>query len=463
MEQGHAAVVYRKSMIAAFFSLAVVAAMVAGVWHCWREVNESAEAAVLKGFGFWIVKGLAVPAVVWMCLGSGLLSGMPVMLLPGQVGSVWGAGGGPPWVGIMGLSLLVIGSHWAAVTIGWMVGMIAGRTSQRGDFIGIALVWCVLLAPAAGIILYYTGYPGLGFAMLAVLVPILHGSLPFAREARPYASYAKAIAKLRFGKYREAEWEVIQVLEKCETDFDGWMMLADLYANHFNDLPEADRTIRELCNEPNTTGVQISIALQRLADWYLRLGNDPVSARIALDEVCLRLPGSHLAKMAQMRLEQLPATRAELLEQRQTKPIRLPPLQEDFDESAAVHPPSITRDQAAGQANLLVEKLRQNPNDVGVREQLARLFAEQLNQPDLAVEQMELLVGMPDQPPAKVVGWLAQIAAWHIQRRHDWPAGRARLEQLIREHPQSPQAFAAQRRINLMEMELRSRAALRPR
>lgn len=454
--------VNRESMIAAFFSLAVVAAIVAGVWHCWREVNESAESAVLKGFWVWTVKGLAVPAIVWMCVGSGLLSGMPVMLLPGQVGSMWGAGGGPPWVGIMGLSLLVIGSYWAAVTIGWMVGMIAGQTSQRGDFIGIALVWCVLLAPATAVIFYFMRYPGLGFALLALLVPVLYGSLPFAREARPYASYSKAIAKLKFGKYREAEQEVIRVLEKCETDFDGWMMLADLYANHFGDLPEADRTVRELCNEPSTTPVQISIALQRLADWHLKLGADPANARIALDEICLRLPGSHLARLAQMRLEQLPATRAELLEQRQTKPIRLPPLQEDIEATTASRGPSITPDQATSQANLLVEKLRRNPNDVGAREQLARLLAEKLNKPDLAVEQMELLIGMPDQPPANVVGWLAQIAAWHIQRRHDWPAGRARLEQLIREYPQSPQAFAAQRRINLTEMELRSQAALRP-
>src|SRR2546430_11587326 len=51
----------------------------------------------------------------------------------------------------------------------------------------------------------------------------------------------------------DAELEVLHELEKCEEDFDGWLMLAELYARHFHDLPEADRTIRELCGQPNVT------------------------------------------------------------------------------------------------------------------------------------------------------------------------------------------------------------------
>ena len=38
--------------------------------------------------------------------------------------------------------------------------------------------------------------------------------------------YARAIARMKFGKYSEAELEIIRELEKCEDDFEGWMMLA---------------------------------------------------------------------------------------------------------------------------------------------------------------------------------------------------------------------------------------------
>jgi len=46
-----------------------------------------------------------------------------------------------------------------------------------------------------------------------------------------------------------------------------------------------------------------------------------------------------------------------------------------------------------------------------------------------------------------------------MKYRQDPAAARVRLEQLVREFPQTPQAFAAQRRLNLMEMEERFRKA----
>src|SRR5437899_7851710 len=114
--------------------------------------------------------------------------------------------------------------------------------------------------------------------------------------------YARAIARMKFGKYDEAEWEIIRELEKREDDFEGWMMMADLYANHFHDLPEAEQTILEICDQRRTTTSQVSIALHRLADWHLNLANDPEAARRALQVICDRLRGSHLAHMAQLRI-----------------------------------------------------------------------------------------------------------------------------------------------------------------
>ena len=67
-----------------------------------------------------------------------------------------------------------------------------------------------------------------------------------------------------------------------------------------------------------------AVQLHRLADWHLKLGDDPVGARRALEGLERRLPDSHFARMAQQRAGQLPHDRAELLEQRKPRTLRLP-------------------------------------------------------------------------------------------------------------------------------------------
>ena len=85
--------------------------------------------------------------------------------------------------------------------------------------------------------------------------------------------------------------------------------------------------------------------------------------------------------------------------------------------------------------------------------------AARAGEADLAIEQLDLLLAMPDQPVQKSAEWLARSAVWQLKYRQDPAAARVRLEQLVREFPQTSQAFAAQRRLNLMEMEERIRKA----
>ena len=106
-----------------------------------------------------------------------------------------------------------------------------------------------------------------------------------------------------------------------------------------------------------------------------------------------------------------------------------------------------------------MDQLTSDPNNASAREELARLFAEPLEQVDLAIEQVRLLLEMPDQPPAKRAEWLSLIAAWQIRYRTDPQAALETLRQIVVEYPQSPQAFAAQRRLNLMDAERRAREA----
>jgi hypothetical protein len=118
----------------------------------------------------------------------------------------------------------------------------------------------------------------------------------------------------------------------------------------------------------------------------------------------------------------------------------------------------VDRTEASRLANELVAKLAKNPDDMGVRERLAMVFAERLGQYQLGIEQLELLLGMPD-IEEKTPQWLSQIASWQFKLDRDSDTGRKTLQLLIERFPQSAQAFAAQRRLMLLEMEAKLRRA----
>jgi hypothetical protein len=319
-----------------------------------------------------------------------------------------------------------------------------------------AVFWSPVLPLALWGFAELCGWAALGFAAVLWLWPLTQYCLNLAdfRETAP--AYSHAIGKIKFGKYTEAEMAIIGELEKCETDFDGWMLMAELYAHHFHDLVEAEKTIHELCADPNTTLPQISIALHRLADWHLNLCENPTAARRVLEEICARMPGTHLEVMARNRINQLPKSSEELHEQRNPRPVPLHAMSNELGETEESTQPARSSQEATAAAQQLVEKLKEDPNDATSRERLARILAGELGHINMGVEQLELLLGMPGQPAAKCAEWLGQMGAWQL-KQNDAASARDILERLIRDYPQTPQGFAAQRRLALLKAEARIR------
>ncbi len=427
------------------------------VWlvvHHWWGLDQNETPYSRRWLIHWAVKGLALPILAWMIMNCGTTPLMPpiaklIVAKPNafdRFRMFWAQ---------IGPALIAVSSYWAALTMGWFVVGMTKRMQDRKGFILSSLVLCVLLSPFVALMVSWYRLGGIGFALLIWLWPIAQYGLSQQPKKIPVPTYTRAVAKMKFGKYSEAEAVIIEELGKCETDFAGWMMLAELYANQFHDLSEAERAICELCDEPETTIPQISIALHRLADWQLKLRSDPVAARRVLEEICKRMPGTHLDKMARLRINQLPANSAALREQQKAKTIHMPALSENLYEAADPGALKLNPEEAMSRANRCVEKLERDPNDVAVREELAGIFADQLGQVDLAIEQIELLIEMPEQPAAKIAQSLALLASWQIKYRSDEKAARKLLEQLVHEHSQSPQAFAAQRQLVLMDMEQR--------
>lgn len=421
----------------------------------WRRLGAGGEWSDDERVYFlrWVWLGAIIPIALWTLFNLGLF-GPPVWpsVQPLSAGlKVWHQS----FNLVSFTSTLIIISYWAGISFLWLLCRVFGAVRRHRDFQMMGGAWAFLLIPLAAVLLFAGGWWLLGLTLALCMLPLVHLAMTLKPEKKkPAPSYSRAIVKLNYGKYDEAEKEVIRELEEFEDDFDGWMMLAELYATQFHDLPGADATVRDLCAQPQATPVQVSIALHRLADWQLKHGRDPVAARAALEEICTRLPGTHLERMARQRANQLPATRAELEARDAGPPMTLPHIP---DESETLAFRAMSREQAMTEARDAVEALQKNPDDTEAREEFARVLADNLGDADTAVEQIELLLIMPNQPAAKRGHWLLLLAAWHLRHKNDPERARLLFEEVVRDFGTTPAAFAAQRRLRLLEMQQRIR------
>jgi TolA-binding protein len=433
---------------------ALVFAAIAGT-TVYRLSREEERRQNLRLLWPWLIKGLILPSVLWMLLNVGLSWDLHAFMPQVQVAKFRGTNWLSAYCQVSAAGLFAISSYWAGLTFVWVLcKTAAGLTPEsRSDYRALCLTSLVAMALPAAILIWIGGWLALGFAVLVLCLPAAGYAPAILHRVKAPPMYSSAIAKMKFGKYSEAEWEIIRQLENAENDFNGWMLLAELYANQFKDLREAEQIILEVCDQPNVNAAQVSVALHKLADWHLKIASDPDAARRALQVICDRYPRSHLARMAHLRLTQLPRTVEELREQRQALPVPLPALGDSLDESPQETGAALNPKEAAALANQLSDRLRDNPNDMAVRERLARVLAERLGKVNLAIEQIELLLGMADTEDNKRAEWLGLIAAWQLKFKHDRDTARQLMERLIREFPKSPQALAANRRLALMAAE----------
>jgi hypothetical protein len=400
----------------------------------------------------WAIKGIAAPFVIWGLMNFGLSWSIQPFMPKVQAALNTPGTFLPAYIRALGAGLFVICSYWTAFTLGWLVYTAARGLSAetRPHFRALCTTCGLGLSLPAAVFLLIGGWTMAGFAATIILGPLVGYAPSVLNPRKTPPMYARAIARMKFGKYAEAEWEIIRELEKCEDDVDGWLMLAELYATKFSDLGEAQRTILDICDQPQVTASQYSLALHRLADWQLKLGRDPKSARRSLEKIIARYPASHVARMAQLRINQLPDSATELEEREQPQAIPLPALGASLDDGGAGSETGLSPQIAALQANECVERLKMDPNNVQAREKLARLAAERLGQARMAVDQLQLLLGMANQPPNRRAEWLSLKAAWQIRYLQDHEGARKTLEELARDYPQTPQAFAARHRLGKM-------------
>lgn len=434
-----------------FLAMIMLIAVGCCVREHWNKLgNYEPEAEGL--FRRWLLLGVVVPSVFWAVWNLGISERFPAIVPEISIAKANDKVWWHYWTGavIFGAGLITL--SWGAVTYSWMALKIGRGLAFDKEVRQTAAIYGIPMFLLAFIIVYRESWSMLPCGVLIMLLPMVHGSLSVIERPAAVTSYGAAIGKMKFGKYEDAEMKVIEQLEKKENDFEGWMMLAELYATKYHRMDDAAQVILDLCHDPSIQEVEISIACNKLADWQLTLAQNPAAARAALDLLIQRLPGTHFARMAQVRLRQIPRTREDLLDRKKPKPIRLPSLREEGAQIATTSD-ARARHEATLEANRLSDRLKDDPNDFEARERLAIIVAEKLGQVNLGIEQLRLMVKMPEAMGERAAKWLAQIASWERHLNKNETRFRALLAEIIRDYPNTTQALAAKRQLQLIEYE----------
>ncbi len=323
---------------------------------------------------------------------------------------------------------------------------------------GITQLLCVaayILGTGAAFVLWHREL----FEFIASPITSLYDGGSERVEPKPF--YARARAHRMRGEHGEALEEVQFQLRQFPGDLEGWLLLAEIQSEDLHAPDAAIETLHTFLASDGISAEQRMLALQREADLLLFKLQDRAAAKIVLERLVEAFPNTEGARLASQRLSHMPEAEF-LAESRSHERKRLAVvhheeslgLTDDLGRSAMPVEP----DQDA-EIQKLVAVLVEHPDDWEHRERLAKLYAEHLDRPDLAHEQLERLVLTPGQPERQVVRWLNQIADIHVAEPDGLPAARLALERIGSRYPGSAAAEMAAQRVARLNLEHGGRKA----
>ena len=186
-----------------------------------------------------------------------------------------------------------------ALLFGVLLPLIKGGPSESAAF--IVPITCA----GIGVVLSILWAPHIGRLVAKPLTSSIDGGDEEV-EARPF--YSIALSRRMAGRYDDALQEIQVQLEKFPNDYEGLMLSAAISAENLNDLPHAEVIVQRFINRPQLPPGQVAGALNSLADWHLRYGQDPEAARQALEQIVQRMPDTPMAATSQQRIAHLATT-----------------------------------------------------------------------------------------------------------------------------------------------------------
>ena len=273
-------------------------------------------------------------------------------------------------------------------------------------------------------------------------------------EAKPF--YSAAVSHRKRGRYREAIAAIRAELNKFPTDFDGQMLLAEIQAEHMNDIQGAELTIQRLCNQPGHSPRSLAFALSSLADWHLKFGQDREAARQALEKIIALLPNTEMSAVAAQRIAHLTTTE-QMLAPHDRRKITVTPGVEDIGLLLGAQQPKAPEIDYGKLAADYVRQLELHPLDTEAREKLAVIYADHFERLDLATEQLEQLIAAPNQPAKRVAHWLNLLADLQLKHGANYETVRATLQRIGDLFPDTGVAGMAATRLAYLKLELKGK------
>jgi tetratricopeptide (TPR) repeat protein len=304
------------------------------------------------------------------------------------------------------------------------------------------------------VILSFVWLPNLVGYLLRPLTGAFDGGYD---EVEPKPFYFIATAKRAKSLPQEAIADVLKQLEKFPGDVAGIMLLASIQAEDLHDLPAAQATLNELLQQTDLTPQQRATALHTLADWQLQLARDATAARETLERIVRALPDSQYAHAAEQRIATLEGA-AETMTLRDNVKYEVRQRERDVGlrENTPTEPVAL---DAGLMATQYVHQLENHPADTATREKLAVLYAEHFDRLDLAADQLEQLIALPDETPKHVARWLNLLATLHITVGHDEASARKTLVRIVEKFPKGALAEVAALRMASLRNEMKSGTA----
>lgn len=374
---------------------------------------------------------------------------------------------------IMAIIGLIFFVGLSALACWKIVGMIY-RSENRPQLI---IKWLVSGFLCYGI--YRAAYVGPLGLLIGIVLGLILGVM-WARDignmiANPFSSlydggdqelderplYAMAEARRKRGDYLGAVKETNIQLVRFPTDFTGLMLLAEIQAENLKDLPSAKEVIERILDTKGESPKNLAFALNRLADWQLKIGMDQPAARTTIERIANLLPDSEQAQLAFQRMAHLdaggPAKKTE-----ESKPIAL----KNFDSSIGLRDDSAdlspVEEDPAVVAARFVKLIDQHPHDYEAREKLAAIYADHYQRLDLASDQLEYLIAQPHQPAKQVVHWLNLLADFQVRLTLDANVARKTLERIVDLFPDAAASQNARNRIAYLSIEVKPKEPNQP-
>lgn len=345
---------------------------------------------------------------------------------------------------------LIIRWILTAVVLGFMVRVVAPTVAEGGyggAFGGIPL------AAVSGLVLAIIWRHSIASIIAQPFGDLYDGG---SEPVTPRPLYSAAQAQRKLGHYDQAIAKIRAELAKFPNDFEGQLMIAEIQAENLHDLSAADLTVQRLLNQPGHAPQNIALALNSMADWQLKYVKDHEAARQCLEKIIELLPDSEMAALAAQRIAHL-AGAEELQDDRDRKKFSVTPGAEDIGLLAAEHHPKAPEMDPGRQAAEYVKHLTAHPLDTEAREKLALIYANHFGRLDLAADQLEEMIALPNQPMKRVAGWLNLLAHLQIEFSANYDTVRATLQRIVELFPGTAPAAVAARRIENLKLEIKGK------